>query len=133
MKNLSQLTKNILGYTISILILITIISIIFICSGRLMLFFGFKYNSIISIFIYFGIVTIISIPIDSFTQAFPKALKSLRKINRITEIVLFLLLDTIGTGIIMSLVDYFMDSVSASDLAIFIISFILAIFSLDIN
>lgn len=42
-----------------------------------------------------------------------------------------MILDTIGTGIVMAIVDYFMKNVSATDLAIFVVSFIMAIFSID--
>ena len=40
-------------------------------------------------------------------------------------------MDILGTGITMAIVDYFMESVSASDLSILVISFIIAILSLD--
>lgn len=123
--------ESILGYGLVILVVLTIISIIAILSGGLMSFFGFKYDSIWSIILYFIIVAIIGFPIEILTKVFPKALKSLGRIDIKTEKILFIILDMISTSMVMLVVDYFMNSISASGLAILIISFIIALFSLD--
>ena len=93
--------------------------------------FGFRYNSVGSVILYFTIVSVVGFPLEIIIKALSKALNSLLKIDRKIEKTLFILMDTLGTGITMAIVDYFMESVSASDLSIFVTSFILAILSLD--
>ncbi|MGL5244246.1 MAG: YrvL family regulatory protein, partial [Sarcina sp.] len=112
---------------------IIISSILAIFGGALMSLFGFKYNSVSHIILYFIICSVVGFPVEILTKAFPKALTSLGKITTKIEKILFIVLDTIGTGIVMATVDYFMNSVSATDLSILIISFIMAIISLDKN
>lgn len=130
-EKLKRIIEPIFGYGLVLIIIIAIISVIAIFGGAIMKIFGFKYNSIGSIILYFIIVTIVGFPIDILIQAFPKALVSIGKIKENTGKILFVILDTIGTGIVMAIVDYFMKSVSATDLAIFVVSFIMAIFSID--
>ena len=130
-EKLKKIIEPIFGYGLVAIIIIAIISVIAIFGGAIMKIFGFKYNSIGSIILYFIIITIVGFPVDILIQAFPKALVSIGKIKENTGKVLFVILDTIGTGIVMAIVDYFMKSVSATDLAIFVVSFIMAIFSID--
>lgn len=130
-EKLKKIIEPIFGYGLVAIIIIAIISVIAIFGGAIMKIFGFKYNSIGSIILYFIIITIVGFPVDIFIQAFPKALVSIGKIKENTGKVLFVILDTIGTCIVMAIVDYFMKSVSATDLAILVVSFITAIFSID--
>lgn len=92
--------------------------------------FGFEYTSVKSIIIFFAIVAIVGFPIEILTLSFPKVLLSLDKITIKLAKVLFVILDTISTMFTMALVDYFMESVSASDMSIFIISFMMALLSM---
>lgn len=130
-EKLKKIIEPIFGYGLVAIIIIAIISVIAIFGGAIMKIFGFKYKSIGSIILYFIIITIVGFPVDIFIQAFPKALVSIGRIKENTGKVLFVILDTIGTGIVMAIVDYFMKSVSATDLAILVVSFITAIFSID--
>ena len=57
----------------------------------------------------------------------PKALVELDKIGKNTAIILYLLLDTIATSIGLMIVDYCMQSVSATKISIIIISLLLAL------
>lgn len=129
--NLRKIIEPILGYGAVTLFILAIISLIAILGVGLMRLFGFEYNSVGSVILYFIIVVVVGFPIDTLTKVFPKVLASFYKINKKTEKMIFILLDTIGTAIVMSVVDYFMDSVYVSDLTILIVSFIIAILSLD--
>lgn len=96
--------------------------------------FGFEYTSIKSIIIFFIIVAIVEFPIEILVSAFSKVLVSLDKITIKSAKSIFILLDTLSTMFTMSLIDYFMGSVSASDLSILVISFIIALLSMkDFN
>ena len=131
MKSFKRIVKAITGYGLVVIVLIAIISVFAILGGSVMRFFGFRYNSVGSVILYFTIVAVVGFPLEIIIKALPKVLKLLLKIDRKIEKALFILMDTLGTGITMAIVDYFMESVSASDLSILVISFIIAILSLD--
>ena len=74
------------------------------------------------------VVSILSFPIDLITEALPKVLLvEFQKINLWQARVLYIILNTLCSMICYSLVDYFMDSVHASDMAIFMVSFIISL------
>lgn len=131
MKSFKRIVKAITGYGLVVIALIAIISVFAILGGGIMRFFGFRYNSMGSVIFYFTIVAVVGFPLEIIIKALSKALNSLLKIDRKIEKALFILMDTLGTGITMAIVDYFMESVSASDLSILVVSFIIAILSLD--
>lgn len=129
MKN-NELIKNIFGWIIIITIILIIVSIIAIFAGAIMHFFGFRYNSVWDIILFFLISTIISLPINFIAEGLPKALLKLKKVNLYCARIIFVLLDTIATAIGMTIVDYCMPNVSATDSSILVIAFILAILSI---
>ena len=131
---LKKILEPIIGYGIAFIVLIAVISVIAILGGGIMRLFGFEYTSVKSIIIFFTIVTIVGFPIETLALSFPKALLSLDKITIKLAKILFVILDTLSTMLTMSLIDYFMGSVSASDISIFVISFIIALLSMkDLN
>lgn len=131
---LKKILEPIIGYGIIFIVLIAVISVIAILGGGIMRLFGFEYTSVKSIIIFFTIVTIVGFPIETLALSFPKALLSLDKITIKLAKILFVILDTLSTMLTMSLIDYFMGSVSASDISIFVISFIIALLSMkDLN
>ena len=131
---LKKILEPIIGYGIVFIVLIAVISVIAILGSGIMRLFGFEYTSVKSIIIFFTIVTIVGFPIETLALSFPKALLSLDKINIKLAKILFVILDTLSTMLTMSLIDYFMGSVSASDISIFVISFIIALLSMkDLN
>ena len=127
---LKKILEPIIGYGIVFIVLIAVISVIAILGGGIMRLFGFEYTSVKSIIIFFTIVTIVGFPIETLALSFPKALLSLDKITIKLAKILFVILDTLSTMLTMSLIDYFMGSVSASDISIFVISFIIALLSM---
>ena len=131
---LKKILEPIIGYGIVFIVLIAVISVIAILGGGIMRLFGFEYTSVKSIIIFFTIVTIVGFPIETLALSFPKALLSLDKITIKLAKILFVILDSLSTILTMSLIDYFMGSVSASDISIFVISFIIALLSMkDLN
>ena len=131
---LKKILEPIIGYGIVFIVLIAVISVLAILGGGIMRLFGFEYTSVKSIIIFFTIVTIVGFPIETLALSFPKALLSLDKITIKLAKILFVILDTLSTMLTMSLIDYFMGSVSASDISIFVISFIIALLSMkDLN
>ena len=103
------------------------LSIIALVSGTVMKLFGFQYESIGSIILFFIIATIMSFPLNLIAGALPKALYELERISKLDALILYLTLDTIATSFGLKIVDYYMSSVSATTLSIVVISFLLAL------
>ncbi len=108
-------------------IFIGMLSIIALVSGTVMKLFGFQYESIGSIILFFIIATIMSFPLNLIAGALPKALYELERISKLDALILYLTLDTIATSFGLKIVDYYMLSVSATTLSIVVISFLLAL------
>ncbi|MFI3231368.1 MAG: YrvL family regulatory protein [bacterium] len=94
--------------------------------GLIMKLFGFQYESISSLTLFFVIVGVLGYPLELIAQSLPKALLTLNKINTAFAKILFIFLDAIFTIVTMKFVDYFMGSVLATDISIFIIALIIA-------
>ena len=105
------------------------LSFIALISGAVMKLFGFQYESVGSVILFFIIATILSFPCNLISTALPKALYTLKKISRQTAQILYLILDTVSTG--LKFVDDCISSVSATTLSIVIISFLLAVLGKD--
>ena len=93
--------------------------------------FGFQYKSIGNIVLFFIIATIMSFPLNLIAGAFPKALLKLGKINRQTAFIIYLILDTIATSFGLLVVDYYMPTLSATNISIIIISLLFAFMGKD--
>ena len=94
-------------------------------------FFGFSYTSVGSVILFFMIAAMISYPLNLLASALPKALLALDKIDRRSAVMLYLLLDTAATFIGLHIVDYVMQSISATTISIMMISFVLALLGMS--
>ena len=119
---------KVMATALILMLMIAIISIIAVLGGAIMKVFGFEYDSIWNIIVFFIIMAIISFPAGLVAEALPKVIY--KEFNRLTKrqaMIMYLVLDTLVTAICMSVVDYFMESIAATDLAILIVSVLLAI------
>ena len=130
MLKIKNYSTSFLGSSISLLIIAGIISVLAIFGGFIMHMFGFQYRSIGQLLLFFLFVAVIGFPMEIFAKAFPKALLSLDLLSIQHAKTLFALLDTLSTMIAMTIVDYFMDSVSTTFLSVVIIGFLMAIISI---
>ena len=128
--------KNIIGKSIGFLIIVGIIvalvSVIAIFGGALMKLFGFTYQSVGSIILFFVISGIFAFPIELFVKAIPKVLFShFKKINELEAKIMFVVLDTLLSMVMFSTVDYFMKSVSATPISLFIVSLVMSLLCMN--
>ena len=119
------------SFIICVAVVLGIISVIELVGGSIMIIFGFRYESVGKIILFFLIFAIVGFPMEVFAQALPNALLSLDRISFMSAKFLFVFLDTTATTIAMVVVDHFMKSVSASLSSILVIAFLFAITSLD--
>lgn len=112
------------------ILFVALVSVIAIFGGAIMKLFGFEYRTVWSIVLYFIIVSIVSFPFDFLVAAIPRVLLAYRKITKQVAIALYLVLDIMLSYIGFSLIDYFMDSVSATDISILVLAIIFSLFGI---
>lgn len=112
-------------------LLIIVLSIIALLSGAVMKILGFEYYSIGSIILFFIIATFLSYPLNLLAEALPKALLSLDRLSLQTAKLLYIVLDTFVTFWGLKITDYYMQSVSAKDISILVISLIFALLCMN--
>lgn len=125
---MKEMIKKHAGAILGIVFMSAMLSILAIGGGAIMKLFGFQYESVGSIIKFFLIVNVLGFPIEMLAKGLPNVLLSLNKINLNSARILFLVLDTITTMVAMTIVDYFMESVSATSISMLVIAIIMAFF-----
>ena len=70
--------------------------------------------------------------IELFVKAIPKVLFShFKKINELEAKIMFVVLDTLLSMVMFSTVDYFMKSVSATPISLFVVSFVMSLLCMN--
>lgn len=132
MRKIKDSIGKFIGFFIIIGIVIAIVSLLAIFGGALMKVFGFTYQSIGSIILFFAIAGILAFPIELLVTAIPKVLFSrFKKINALEAKLMFVVLDTALSMAMLSLVDYFMINVSATPLSLFAVSLGMALLCMN--
>ncbi|HAX72410.1 MAG TPA: hypothetical protein DCY20_02670 [Firmicutes bacterium] len=126
---MKKILEPMLGFSFVGLVLLLIFSFIAMIGGGIMKLFGLQYDSLLHLLLFFIVTAGIGFPIEAFAGALPKVLREAGFIQHKLYVVLFVILDTMSTYFVVSLVDHFMDSVQATELAIFIYAFVFAIAS----
>lgn len=126
-EKIKKLAVSVLGYSIIAGIILFVIAVIAVVSGSVMRIFGFEYESVGSIILFFVVVMVAGFPGGILSSALPRALVSTGWSTEKQGVAFYVILDMLFSAASMALADYFMDSVSASDLAILIISFLFAV------
>ncbi len=123
--------SSLLGKVFVILFIIGLFYIITFFGGAIMKVFGLTYDSFTSVVIFFILTSLFGFPLELFAKALPIVLLNMNRLQLIGARTLFLFLDTLTTSTIMLIVDHYMDSVSASNSSIVVISFVMAATSLE--
>lgn len=132
MEKIKNALGKFVGFIIIVGIIVAIISIIAIFGGALMKVFGFTYQSVGSIVLFFAISGVLAFPIEQFVKAIPKVLFSrFKKINAVEAKVMFVILDTLLSMVMFSLVDHFMKSVSATPISLFVVSLVMSLLCMN--
>lgn len=88
------------------ILFLAVMSVIAVLGGAVMKLFGFRYQSVGSIIVFFVIAAIISYPIGLVAQTLPKVLLHLGRLSKNAAVLLYIALDTIATAFGLSIVDY---------------------------
>lgn len=101
--------------------------------GSLMRIFGFDYKSVGQLLIYFISAALLSLPLELFSTALPRALYRMGKVSRRQGNLLYIPLDTLCTIISFWLADQWIEGVSASALSLCILGLSMALVTLPIK
>ena len=108
-------------------LILAVLAAVSLVAGGVMKLFGFTYDSVGSLVLYFIFASVLSAALGQAFSALPKVLYEMGKLNRAEGIILYLVLDTLVTAVGLGVVDRWMPSVSASDRAIIAVSLLLAL------
>ena len=113
---------------INVPITIAFFSLMALFAGGIMKMFGFTYESVGSVVLFFLISGILGYPMVVFAKTISNTLFSYFKIIKEWQAwIILVVLKTALAMIRLALVDYFMDGVSATLLAVFIISLLMSL------
>ena len=132
MEKIKTILGKLVGFLAIVGIIVAIVSVVAIFGGALMKLFGFTYQSVGSIILFFVVSGILGFPIELFVKAIPKVLFShFKKINELEAKIMFVVLDTLLSMVMFSTVDYFMKSVSATPISLFIVSLVMSLLCMN--
>lgn len=119
--------EKVILIVVSMVIFTAALSVVAIFCGAVMKLFGFSYHSPGSAILFFIIAAVISCPLNLLVSALIGMLFSLGRLPRPAAVLLYIVWDAAATALGLSIVDYYMESVSASPLSVIVISFLLSL------
>ena len=108
-------------------LILAVLAAVSLVAGGVMKMFGFAYDSVGSLVLYFIFASVLSAAFGQVFSALPKVLYEMGKLNRAEGIILYLVLDTLVTAVGLGVVDRWMPSVAATDKAIVAVSLLFAL------
>ena len=108
-------------------LVLAVLAAVSLVAGGVMKLFGFTYDSVGSLVLYFIFASVLSAALGQAFSALPKVLYEMGKLNRAEGIILYLVLDTLVTAVGLGVVDRWMPSVAATDKAIVAVSLLFAL------
>lgn len=116
---------NIIAWVILAIIVIGIIGFLGAAGIVILKIVGIEYQSLKYLIIFMVVLFLLSIPIDLFVEALPKALYTVGKIKKESINLILYPLDFIGNMVAINIVDFFMQSIKLSFMSACIFSIIL--------
>ncbi len=129
MKKIKKIALECMSFLFGLVLVIVTVAFSQTLLGVASLIFGFTYDSLWSILIFFSICRFVGFPLENFAANVPRKLLARGKLSLSKARSLFVVLDTIMSTITYGLVVNVMRSVSATPLSIVLFSFVLALLS----
>lgn len=124
---------SLLGGGIIALLIFGVFAAVALVGGNVMELFGFRYDSVDQLLLYFMLGELLSLPLDLLSIALPRALYRLGKVDRRQGNLLYIPMNALFTMAAFWLADRWMDSVSATGLALCVLGFGAAVITLPIK
>lgn len=128
MEKIKVILVKLIAYLVAVPFAVAVFSLLALFAGALMQMFGFTYQSVGSVVVFFLIFGILAFPTEWLVKAVSKVLFShFKKIKEFEAWIMLVVLNTALSMVRLSLVDYFMESVSATPLSLFVISLVMSL------
>lgn len=131
-EKLKKFLAGLLGSGIVILLFFGVFAVVALVGGNVMHLFGFHYDSVEQLLLYFMLGEILGLPLDLLSTALPKVLYRMEKVNRGQGNLLYIPMDALFTMAAFWLADQWLDSVSTTGLSLCILGFGSALATLPI-
>lgn len=132
-EKLKKLLAGLLGSGIMVLLLFGVFAVVALIGGNVMRLFGFRYDSVGQLLLYFLLGEVLGLPLDLLSTALPKALYHMGKVDRRQGNLLYIPMDALFTMAAFWLADQFMDNVSTTGLSLCILGLGTALTTLPIK
>lgn len=132
-EKLKKLLAGLLGSGIMVLLLFGVFAVVALIGGNVMRLFGFRYDSVGQLLLYFLLGELLGLPLDLLSTALPKALYHMGKVSRWQGNFLYIPLDALCTMAAFWLADQFMVRVSTTGLSLCILGLGTALATLPIK
>lgn len=131
-EKLKKFLAGLLGSGIMVLLFLGVFAVVALVGGNVMHLFGFRYDSVGQLLLYFLLGEVLGLPLDLLSTALPKVLYRMGKVNRRQGNFLYIPMDTLFTMAVFWLADQWLDSVSTTGLSLCILGFGSALATLPI-
>lgn len=125
-KKLKKMSTPFLGYLIIGGCILAVITILALFGGVFMHLFGFQYESVSSLILFFVLVSILSLPLESLANFLTNNLISLG-IAKESYGFVYVFFDVTSCFIAMLIVDYFMESIVSTKSSILLFALTLSL------
>lgn len=131
-EKLKKFLAGLLGSGIMVLLFLGVFAVVALVGGNVMHLFGFRYDSVGQLLLYFLLGEVLGLPLDLISTALPKVLYRMGKVNRRQGNFLYIPMDALFTMAAFWLADQWLDSVSTTGLSLCILGFGSALATLPI-
>lgn len=131
-EKLKKFLAGLLGSGIMVLLFLGVFAVVALVGGNVMHLFGFRYDSVGQLLLYFLLGEVLGLPLDLISTAIPKVLYRMGKVNRRQGNFLYIPMDALFTMAAFWLADQWLDSVSTTGLSLCILGFGSALATLPI-
>lgn len=118
----SKIVSFLIGAALFLAVALPVVFLESVIGGFIMKLFGFCYDSMRSVFLFFLVAAVADAPLEILAKALPKAIMSLGWIRKSGRFFLWYVLDMLFEMMSLAGTDLFMDSVGAEGAGIMIVS-----------
>lgn len=132
-EKIKQLLGDLLGSGVLLLTVLAVFAVVSFLGGNFMTLFGFSYESVGSLLLYFVAGELISLPLELVIVGMSQSLYRQGHVDRRQANLLYVPLDTMATIFAFWTADQLMPGVSASGLSLWMLGFCAAVITVPIR
>lgn len=125
--NWKKTCAALISMLICVALVVAVVAVLALFGGAIMNLFGFQYDSVWSIILFFGIIVSLSFPLEPLVGAIPRVLLAFGKVPKTAAILMYIALDVLLSYVVFHFVDILMPSVAATDISILVLAFLMSL------